>query len=300
MPIKAPPRADAEPIWKSAVRGTLKLMSTALYSKRFVGASALLLYGYASYPIANPTSTQSLRLAQGLDAHELDHKDPFAMNVRRIAARVGVKNPERISIRVGEESAGASMGANLTVGHRGACIVLPMELYDAFYAPKHLHAKYDIPKRDEIDFVLAHESAHIARNHSMYTTAFLPASLVGSCVAIHKIPNKLIAGIVGVLGIVGGNLFLSWSLEHEADQVAAESGFARGGINCFQRKLSRNCEMRSVLNTWLIDERGNYLADTSHPLLTSRIERLKLLAAGEPLKLVATTETDSTEAASSC
>ncbi|KAE9216991.1 hypothetical protein PF005_g8831 [Phytophthora fragariae] len=62
-----------------------------------------------------------------------------------------VKNLERISIRVGEESTGASMGANLTVGRRGACIVLPMELYDAFYAPSHVQDKYDLPKRDEID-----------------------------------------------------------------------------------------------------------------------------------------------------
>ncbi|KAE8973211.1 hypothetical protein PF011_g25345 [Phytophthora fragariae] len=62
-----------------------------------------------------------------------------------------VKNLERISIRVGEESMGASMGANLTVGRRGACIVLPMELYDAFYAPSHVQDKYDLPKRDEID-----------------------------------------------------------------------------------------------------------------------------------------------------
>ncbi|KAG6967846.1 hypothetical protein JG687_00004066 [Phytophthora cactorum] len=278
------PDGAAEPIWKLATRAAIKLMSTALYSKRFIGASALLLYGYASYPIAEPTSTHSLRLAQGLDAHELDRNDPFAINVRKIAARVGVKNPERISIRVGEQSAGASMGANLTVGQRGACIVLPMELYDAFYAPAHLHAKYDIPKRDEIDF-----------NHSMFTGAFLPASLVGSCVAIHKIPNKLVAGIVGVLGIVGGNLYLSWSLEHEADQVAAESGFARGGINCFQRKLSRNCEMRSVLKTWMITEKGNYLGDTSHPLLTSRIERLKLLTSAETIKLVVATEDDRSE-----
>ncbi|KAG2780050.1 hypothetical protein Pcac1_g9773 [Phytophthora cactorum] len=135
------PDGAAEPIWKLATRAAIKLMSTALYSKRFIGASALLLYGYASYPIAEPTSTHSLRLAQGLDAHELDRNDPFAINVRKIAARVGVKNPERISIRVGEQSAGASMGANLTVGQRGACIVLPMELYDAFYAPAHLHAK---------------------------------------------------------------------------------------------------------------------------------------------------------------
>ncbi|ETM36943.1 hypothetical protein L914_16448 [Phytophthora nicotianae] len=289
------PGGAAEPIWKLATRAAIKLMSTALYSKRFIGASALLLYGYASYPIAEPTSTHSLRLAQGLDAHELDRNDPFAINVRKIAARVGVKNPERISIRVGEQSAGASMGANLTVGQRGACIVLPMELYDAFYAPAHLHAKYDIPKRDEIDFVLAHESAHIAKNHSMFTGAFLPASLVGSCVAIHKIPNKLVAGIVGVLGIVGGNLYLSWSLEHEADQVAAESGFASGGINCFQRKLSRNCEMRSVLKTWMITEKGNYLGDTSHPLLTSRIERLKLLTFAETIKLVVATEDDRRE-----
>ncbi|KAE8901589.1 hypothetical protein PF005_g3535 [Phytophthora fragariae] len=287
---------DAEPIWKSATRAAIKLMSTALYSKRFIGASALFIYGYASYPIAEPTSTHSLRLAQGLDSHELDRKDPFAVNVRKIAARVGVKNPERISIRVGEETAGASIGANLTVGRRGACIVLPMELYDAFYAPSHLHEKYDIPKRDEIDFVLAHESAHIAKNHSMYTGAFLPVSLIGSCVAIHKIPNKLIAGIVGVLGIVGGNWYLSWSLEHEADEVAAESGFARGGINCFQRRLSRNCEMRSVLNTWMIDERGNYLADTSHPLLTSRIERLKLLATADPVKLIVSSDTATDEA----
>ncbi|CAH0519235.1 unnamed protein product [Peronospora belbahrii] len=252
-------------------------MSIATYSKRLVGASAMVLYGYASYPIVEPTSTHSLRLAQGLDAYELDSNDRFAIHVRHVAACVGVKNPERISVRVGVESAGASMGANLMIDKCGACMVLPIELYDAFYAPRHVHKKYDIPKRNEIDFVLAHESAHIAKNHSMYTAAFLPALLVGNCMAIYKIPKKLIAGIVGALGMVGGHLCLSWSLEHEADQVAAENGFACGGISYFQRKLTRNCEMRSVLNTLMITKSGNYLGDTSHPLLTSRIERLRNL-----------------------
>ncbi|OWZ21047.1 Metalloprotease [Phytophthora megakarya] len=251
-------------------------MPTVLYSKRFISALSLILYGYASYPIAVPTSSQSLRLAKGLDAHELDCKDSFAVYVKNIAIRVGVKNPELISIRVGEQSTSASMGTNLTINRFGACIVLPMELYDAFYTPLQLHDTYNIPKRDEIDFVLAHESAHIVKNHSIFTGAFLPASLIGIGVTIHKIPNKLIAGIVGVLGIVGGNLYLSWNLEHEADRVAAESGFAIGGINCFQRKLSRNCALRSVLKTWMITEKGNYLGDITHPLLTSRIERLKL------------------------
>ncbi|KAE9118508.1 hypothetical protein PF010_g8191 [Phytophthora fragariae] len=148
---------------------------------------------------------------------------------------------------------GASMGANLTVGRRGACIVLPMELYDAFYAPSHVQ---------------------------------------DNCFAIHKIPNKVVAAVVGVLGVVGGNLYLSWTLEHEADQVAARSGFARGGIHCFQRKLSRNCQMRSALNTWMIDEWGNYLGDTTHPLLTSRVERLKLLATAEPIELLVTADID--------
>ena len=252
-------------------------MSVALSSKRCVGASALLLYGYASYPIAKPTSTHSLRLAQGLDAHELGDNDRFAMTVRNIAARVGVKNPERISIRVGVQSAGASMGTNLTMRQCGACIVLPMELYDAFYAPPHVHNKDDIAKRHEIAFVVAHESAHIAKNHSMYTAAFLPVSLMGSYVAINTIPNKWIASIVTVVGLVSSHVYLSWSLEHEADQVAAAHGFAWGGIHFFQRKVIRNCAMRSLLNTRMITKSGNYLGDTSHPLLTSRIERLQRL-----------------------
>lgn len=212
-------------------------MSTAAYSKRFIGAASLLLYGYAAYPIAEPTSPHSLRLAQGLDAHELDRQDPFAVNVRRIAARVGVKNPERISIRVGEESTGASMGANLTVGQRGACIVLTMELYDAFYAPSHIQDKYDLPKSDEIDFVLAHESAHIAKNHAMLTGAFLPASLVGSCFAIHKIPNKLVAAVIGVMGVIGATCTCpgAWSTRrikwrHRADSRVEASTASSG--NC--------------------------------------------------------------------
>ncbi|KAI9922615.1 hypothetical protein PsorP6_000668 [Peronosclerospora sorghi] len=265
---------SVESSWIGVSKATLKVMTTALYSKRFIGTSALLLYGYACYPSICPTSKYSLRLAHGLESHELEYKDPFAVNVRTIAARVGVTDAERLSIRVGGQSAGASIGTNRTLKQCGACIVLPWELYDAFYAPSHLHKVYDIPQRDEIDFTLAHECAHIARNHAMYTAAFLPVSLVGSCVAIRTIPNKVIGGIIGVLGLVGGNMYLSWSFEHEADQVAAESGFARGGIHCFQRKLSRNCAIRSRLHTRMITENGNYLGDPSHPLLTSRIKRL--------------------------
>ncbi|CAI5724932.1 unnamed protein product [Hyaloperonospora brassicae] len=252
-------------------------MASALRARRFIGASVLLLCGYTTYSIVEPMSPHALRLAHGSDAQELDRDDPFARNVRHIAARVGVTCPAQMSIRVGKRSAGASTGANLTIRQRGACIVLPMELYDAFYAPPHLHAKYDIPTRDEIDFVLAHESAHIARNHTVYAGAFLPASLLGSCVAIRTIPNKVVAGVVGVLSMIGTNVCLSWSLEHEADHVAAESGFARGGIACFQRKLSRNNAIRAVSSTKLITARGNYLGDTLHPLLTSRIERLERL-----------------------
>ena len=285
-------------VWKrSTRRAAIQFLTSALRSKRLIGASALVLYGYTSYSIVDPTSSHALQLAQGLDAHELNGDDLFARNVRQIAARVGVKHPERISVRVGEQSAGASMGSNLTIGQRGACIVLPMELYDAFYAPPRLHDKYGIPTRDEIDFVLAHESAHLAKNHAVYAGAFLPASFLGSCVAIQKIPNKFLAGVVGILGMIGGNLCLSWSLEHEADQVAAETGFARGGIKCFQRKLSRNYEIRSVSNTRLITASGNYLGDTSHPLLTSRIERLELLASAGAINLVVPPETDGSSTA---
>ncbi|KAE8896223.1 hypothetical protein PF005_g28324 [Phytophthora fragariae] len=53
--------------------------------------------------------------------------------------------------------------------------------------------------------------------------------------------------------------------------------------------------MRSALNTWMIDERGNYLGDTTHPLLTSRVERLKLLTTAEPIELLVNAEIDDSE-----
>lgn len=259
-------------------------MAAAIYSKRLVGASALLIYAYASYPLAEPTSPFSLSLADGQDSVELDRRDPFAINVRAVAARMGVKHPERLAIHVGEQTSGAAMGANATIARRGACIVLPAELYDAFHAPASLREKYDFPSQDEIDFVLAHESTHIAKNHAIMSGAWLPLSLVASNFAIRKIPNKVLAGVVGVVGIIGSNTLLSWHLEHEADHAAAQQGFAHGGIDCFQRKLQRNCQLRREFNANFITEQGNYLGDTSHPLLTSRVRHLQHVAASNVLE----------------
>ncbi|KAJ0406595.1 hypothetical protein ATCC90586_003106 [Pythium insidiosum] len=272
------PSPRLPPTWALAKQRFLAMISSAAFTRRFIATAALAMYGFSHYPLAEPTSSLSLSLAQGSDSVPLDRRDAFAINVRQVAARIGVKNPENLEIRIGEETNGASVGANATIGRRGACIVLPLELYEAFHATPEMRRRFDIPSKDEVNFVLAHESAHIARNHSMISGTFLPASLLGSCYAIKKIPNKFAASIIGVMALVGGNMLLSWHLEHEADHVAAENGFAVGGIRCFERKLSRNCELRSLLNTRMITEEGNYLGDTSHPFLTSRIHHLRQIA----------------------
>jgi Zn-dependent protease with chaperone function len=268
--------------WALAKKRIIAIMSTAAITRRFVGTSALAMYAFSSLPLAAPTSDLSLSLAQGSDSVPLERSDPFAVNVRKIAARIGVKNPENLSVRVGEETSGASIGSNATIGFRGACIVLPLDLYDAFFATDELRRKFtgQIPSKEEVDFVLAHEAAHIARNHSIISATFLPLSVIASCSAIKRIPNKFVASIVSCVGLVAGNMLVSWRLEHEADHIAAESGFVHGGIHCFQRKLSHNCELRSLMNTRMITKEGNYLGDTAHPFLTSRIHHLKLIAQG--------------------
>lgn len=270
--------AQAATIWKLAVQRAKTIMQSAVITRRFIGTSAMMLYAFSSYPLAEPTSSLSLSLAHGTDSEEVSRRDPFAVNVRQIAARVGVKNPERLSIRIAEDTAGASVGANATIRSRGACVVLPMDLYEAFHATPEFHQEYDIPGKDEINFVLAHECAHIAQNHSVISGLALPLSLLLSTYTIKKVPNKFLAGVVGVFGLIGGNILLSWSLEHAADHAAAESGYAHGGISCFERKLSHNCKLRSIFNTRLITEEGNYLGDTSHPMLTSRIKHLRKIA----------------------
>lgn len=263
------------------------MLSNAAFTRRFVSASALAMYAFSSYPIAEPTSDFSLSLAQGADSVELDRRDPFAANVRAVAARIGVKDPERLSIRVGEETTGASLGANATINRHGACVILPAELYDAFHATPAQRQRFDLPDRDEIDFVLAHESAHIAKNHLLLSAAFLPVSLLSTCWLIKKVPNKLVATVAGTLALVGSNVLVSWRIEHEADHVAAAHGYVRGGIRCFERKLSRNCEMRSALRSRLITKEGNYLGDAAHPLLTSRIHHLQLIADARAVSSVA-------------
>lgn len=252
-------------------------MSKASVAARLVGVSTVALCVFTAIPIAEPTSAYSLRLAQATDAIELDRRDAFAINVRKVAARVGVKHPERLSIHVGESTAGASLGANATISSRGACMVLPTELYEAFHATPAEREMFDLPCKEEVNFVLAHESAHIAKNHAIVSGVFLPASMIAICYAAHKTPNKLLAAALGCATLIGGNTLLSWRIEHEADHVAAEHGFARGGINCFERRLFRNCELREMRHSNLITEKGNYLGDTAHPLLTSRIRHLKLI-----------------------
>lgn len=266
--------------WASAAAHARDAMAHAAFPRRLLGASALAIYAFSAYPIAEPTSEWSLSLAQGSDAIELERHDAFAAHVRSVAARVGVKNPERLSIRVGEETAGASLGANVSIGHRGACMLLPAELYDAFYATPAERAEHDLPSRDEVNFVLAHESAHIAKNHAVVSAAALPLSMLACCFLVAKIPNTLLASAVGCAVLMGSNTLLSWRIEHEADHVAAAHGYARGGIHCFERKLSRNCELRLLVDaSVLITEEGNYLGDAAHPLLTWRIRHLEQLLA---------------------
>jgi hypothetical protein len=157
----------------------------AIYSKRLVGASGLLIYAYMSYPLAELTSAFSLSLAGSQDAVEVDRRDAFAANVRAVAARMGVKNPERLSIRASVDSAGVALGESATIDRRGACMVLPAKLYDAFHASPALREKYpSIRTIDAINFVLAHESTHIAKNHALFSNTSLPLSLVLSNVAI--------------------------------------------------------------------------------------------------------------------
>jgi hypothetical protein len=87
--------------------------------------------------------------------------------------------------------------------------------------------------------VLAHETTHIAKNHALFSNAFLPLSLVLSNVAIRKIPNKLFAGLVGIAVILGGNTLLSWRLEHDTPtaQVAHPPPAARRRQQCAVRLL---------------------------------------------------------------
>lgn len=252
-------------------------MSKAAFASRLVGASVVALCAFAAVPIVYPTSAYSLRLAKGDDAVELDSRDAFAVHVRSVAARVGVTHPERLSVRVSEETSGASVGANAVIARRGACMVLPAELYDAFHATPAEREMFDLPCADEMNFVLAHESAHIAKNHAVVSGLFLPASMGAICFAAHKMPNKALAAALGCAALIGGNTLLSWQIEHEADHVAAAHGYASGGINCFERRLFHNCELRAMRHSSLITETGNYLGDTAHPLLTWRISHLKLI-----------------------
>jgi hypothetical protein len=247
-----------------------------VFSKRFtVSLAGFSMYSFSSYPLFDPCGQFTLNLAGAADAVELFPEDPFVKNLKQIATRMGVRNPERLSIRISDETSGASIGSNLTLRLSGGCIVLPRELHQGFHATAAQRTEFDLPEKEEVNFVLAHEIAHIARNHSILTTAFLPGSIMTSYMMMKCFPNKLIGSLLGCFAIAASNIWMSWQVEHEADHMAASLGFAKGGINCFQRKLSRNCELRTLLNTSMITKKGNYLGDTSHPLLTTRLQHLE-------------------------
>ncbi|CAK4651692.1 hypothetical protein LEN26_020549 [Aphanomyces euteiches] len=135
--------------------------------------------------------------------------------------------------------------------------------------------------RDEVEFILAHECTHLAKNHPLIMASFVPLSMLSSVMVARRLASRSQAGAalvsVGLLALSG--MGLSWRMEYEADHGAAALGasYRSGGVDMLERTRRQNCMLKQMWPTRLITDEGNYLADTAHPWLTSRIRHLELL-----------------------
>ncbi|KDO20091.1 hypothetical protein SPRG_14630 [Saprolegnia parasitica CBS 223.65] len=259
---------------------------SSMYLRRVLCGCATTMFVSATFPVALPHSDLA-RKAIGADAtKELDENDAFLQTARSIAKQLGVRHPEHIRVLV--DQAGGEGGGALGADVFGqSAIWISESIYRGFHqAPSAESTITDLeadPARDEVEFILAHECAHIANNHSLKMTSFIPASMFGSYALATKVPNKLLGAVLGFGLVVFGGLYLSWDMEHEADHLAASLGqrFRSGGLSTFERSRVRNCFLRTYFDTRMITEDGNYLGDTSHPWLTTRIHHLEHMQCDE-------------------
>ncbi|CCI42700.1 unnamed protein product [Albugo candida] len=240
-------------------------------SSHVLGFSTVIMSGYAAYTIADPTNVFALRQANAETSILLQQSDSFVQYASKIASQVGVRSAENLEIRLSQQNAGASLGTNLK---KKACIILPLDLYTAFHSNSSDSVDTDLPSPAELDFVIAHESAHIADNHMVISRAAFPISLFGAYSFMSKIPNKWVAAMVGCGTLLLTNIFVSRQIEYRADAIAAKAGYGHGGVVLFKRSQVRNCRVRELTKSRMITKRGDYLGDIMHPLLTSRIKRL--------------------------
>ncbi|OQR87325.1 metalloprotease family M48X [Achlya hypogyna] len=259
---------------------------TSSYSRRLLVTCASTMFASATFPVAMPHSPLALRAIGASDTKELDASDDFVVQAREIARQLGVRHPEnlRVLMDLADGEGGGALGAD--VFGRSA-IWISESIYRGFHqTPSPTSTVQDIeadPAREEVEFILAHECAHIANNHSLKMTSFIPLSMFGSYAIATKVPHKLIGAVLGFGLIAAGGWYLSWHMEHEADHLAASLGqrFRDGGLSTFERSRVRNCFLKSYFDTRMITEEGNYLGDTSHPWLTTRIHHLEHMECDE-------------------
>ncbi|OQR97430.1 metalloprotease family M48X [Thraustotheca clavata] len=255
-------------------------MASLSFARRVLYGCSTTMFLSATFPVAMPHSSTALKAIGAQDTTQLEEADPFVIHAREIAKKLGVRHPENVNILLDESDGegGGALGADL-VGR--ASIWISKSVYRGFYqAPSEESTVHDLeadPAREEVDFILAHECAHIANNHSIKMTSFIPISMLSSYAVATKVPNKLLGAVLGFSMIAGGGLYLSWHMEHEADHIAAALGktFREGGLSTFERSRTRNCFLKSYFDTRMITKDGNYLGDTSHPWLTTRIHHLE-------------------------
>ncbi|KAF0683071.1 Aste57867_24851 [Aphanomyces stellatus] len=247
-------------------------MASSVLPRRLLSSTAAMLFGVSVYPIVNPNCD---------DCFELEDKDPIVIKAREIAFKAGVKNPQNVMVYVSEDGeTGGSMGANL-LGRGTICI--SNDVYRGFHqgdgGVEWDADDEDTPTRDEAEFILAHECVHLAKNHSLVMSSFVPVAMMSSASLTTKVHNKFLATLLGVGCMAIGGIYLSWCMEYEADHGAASLGdsFHRGGLTALERSRRRNCMLkRNWKSDWITDD-GNYLGDTAHPWLTTRIDHLQHL-----------------------
>ncbi|RHY97368.1 hypothetical protein DYB37_011477 [Aphanomyces astaci] len=241
---------------------------TTVVHRRVLAGAATALFASSVYPVYNPRCTDG--------AMRLDDDDPIVHATREIAFQTGVTHPENVHVYVSMDGeTGGSMGANV-FGRGSVCI--SNAVYRGFHLDESVddEDEDDLPSKEEAEFILAHECVHLAKNHSLVMSSFVPMAMLSSASITTKVSNKFLATLLGVGSLVVGGIYLSWWMEYEADHGAASLGhrFHIGGLSTLERTRRRNCMFKQMHPTrWITDE-GNYLADTAHPWLTTRIDHL--------------------------
>jgi len=277
--------------------------TTARAAGRSGGSSGKLLLAMStviSLPAVfslNPKPILHPLIESHIAKEELEVLEKRKENFRDILRKVGVRNFDKIELIETEDIGPTTVGCDLPLIPSKAIVLVPKALLRAAELTEEdlpieerqrlLEATGTlVPTEKELQYILGHEAAHLAKNHSLKTavsgfSTFWGSYLLASrCKLFPKTPVACsLFGMAATAAIVG---VVSVLQEREADLTsAARLGCAHEAKELVEKKIQQNLWLRREGNesTWrtMITSRGNDLLEWEHPSVTWQLNYLSQL-----------------------